>query len=164
VLFGRESLAPQLLQGAFALLQRVKAHRVEDLGRFRKLDVRVLDDLDAVAPRVAEVEAAAREDLGTGLLERPSGRVLVVHDEPEVAVLVGFLAAAFGQGDELVAHVDERHAGNAAAELEVENTPVEGEGVVDVAHLEGDVVHADETRLGHVRESCLTGTSRQWIH
>ena len=59
-----------------------------------------------------------------------------------MAVLVGRLPAALGEREELVAHVDERHARCPAAQLEVEEPAVEGERLLDVAHLERDVVHA----------------------
>ena len=59
-----------------------------------ELDVPVVHDLDAVSPRVAEVQPAAGEDLGAGLLERATGRVLVVDHEPEMAVVVGVPASA----------------------------------------------------------------------
>ena len=113
---------------------------------------RVLDDLDQVAPRVAEVEAAAGHDVRTGRLERRPHGLLVVDHEPEVAVGVGLLAAALGEGDELVARVDEGHAGDAAAQAQLEDLTVEGERLVEVADLEGDMVDADEAG-GHARAS-----------
>ena len=45
-------------------------HRVENLRRLGVLDVPVLHDLDVIAPGIEEVEAAARQDLRTGLLTR----------------------------------------------------------------------------------------------
>ena len=70
--------------------------------------------------------------------------LLVVDDEAEVAAVVGRLAAALGERQELVAHVDERHARSAAAELECEQAAVEIECLVEVADLERDVVDAYE--------------------
>ena len=67
-----------------------------------------------------------------------------------MAVGVGLLAAALGQGDELVARVDEGHAGDAAAQAQLEDLAVEGQRLVEVADLEGDVVDADQSR-GHAR-------------
>ena len=72
----------------------------------------------------------------------------VVDHQAEVAAVVGRLLPALADGEELVAHVDERHAGHAAAELEAEQAPVEVECGVEVADLERDVVDADEA--GHV--------------
>ena len=66
-----------------------------------------------------------------------------------MAAVVRRLCPAFGQGDELVAHRDERHPRLAAAQLEVEDAPVELERRLEVAHLEGDVVDPDEPRTGH---------------
>ena len=64
---------------------------------------------------------------------------------------VGRLRPPLGERDELVAHVHEGHAAGAAAELEVEDAPVELERLLDVADLEGDVVQADEPRAAHAR-------------
>jgi heme exporter protein A len=99
-----------------------------------------------VAPGVAKVEAPATEDLGAGLLEAGAHLVAVVHHEAEVALGVGRLRATFGQDQELVAHVDERHPPDPAAQLELEDAAVEGERFVEVVHLEHDVVDADQAR------------------
>ncbi len=102
-----------------------------------------------VAPRVAEVEVAARRHLDAGLLESSARGLLVVDDEAEVAVRVGQLRPSLGERDELVAQVHEGHPAGAAAELEVEDAPVELERLLDVADLEGDVVQTDEPRTAH---------------
>ena len=60
-------------------------------------------------------EAAAAHDLGAGGLQPGAHGVAVVDDEPEVAVLVGRLTPRGGEGEELVAEVDERHRGADAA-------------------------------------------------
>jgi uncharacterized cupin superfamily protein len=103
-----------------------------------------------VAPRVEEVEAAARDDRRAGCLEGLPGDLQIVDDQADVALCVGRLHAACAEGEELVAHVDERHSRNAAAECYFEHPAVEVERLVDVAHLNGDVVDADEARaLSH---------------
>ena len=56
------------------------------------------------------------------------------------------LLAALHQRDELVAHVDERRAGHAAAQLELEEAAVERQRGVEIADLERHVVHADQPR------------------
>jgi hypothetical protein len=73
-----------------------------------------------------------------------------------VAAVVGALAAALGDGEELVAEIEERHAWDAAAELEGEQAPVEVERGVEVADLECDVVDADETCGAHASASWRT--------
>ena len=64
--------------------------------------------------------------------------------------LVGSLAAALGDGEELVAEVEEGHAAHATAQLEREQAPVELECGVEVADLKGDVVDPDEPSRGHI--------------
>ena len=68
----------------------------------------------------------------------------VVDDEAEVALVVGGLPPALHERDELVAHVDERRARHAAAQLEREQAPVERQRGVDIGDLERHVVHADQ--------------------
>ena len=61
-----------------------------------------------------------------------------------MAPVVGRLRAALGERDELVAHLEERHPGDAAAQLELEDRAVELERRVEVADLERDVVDAEQ--------------------
>ena len=95
------------------------------------------------SPRPGRISAPAR-------FERPAGRLLVVDDEAEMARGVGRLRAPAREGDELVAHVHERHPWRAPAQRELEDCAVEGERLVDVSHLECHVVDADEPRTSHL--------------
>ena len=66
-------------------------------------------------------------------------------------MLVRWLPAALAQRQELVAEVDERHPRRPAAQLELEESAVEGQRLLDVADLERDVVDADQTpALAHL--------------
>jgi hypothetical protein len=132
-----------------AFLQALQAHAAQDVLGLRELDLSVLDDLDVVAPGVAEVHRASRLDVHAGLLQPAPSRLLVVDSETEVAMRIGRLRTARRERDELVAHVDEGHAAAAAAQLELEDSPVERERFFDVAHFERDVVEADEAWAGH---------------
>ncbi len=143
-----QPLVAQLAEGRFALLEAIKAHPREDGRRLRELDVGVLHDLHVVAPGIAEVQPAAARDVGAGVLEPAAHLLAVVHHEAEVALPVGLLGAAGGEHEELVAHVDERHAGHAPPELQLEDATVERERLVDVVDLEHQVVDADQP--GHV--------------
>src|SRR5207253_2366986 len=93
----------------------------------------------------ANVEEAARQDLDACFLERAAGRLLVVDDEPEVR----FLRARppLEQGEELVAHPEERGAGDAAHRRGLEEVGVERDRLVDVVDLQRDVIDSDETWL-----------------
>ena len=113
--------------------------------RLRELHLVVLHDLDAVAPRIVEVEASAARYVDARLEQRAARLLLVVDDEAEVPRAVRLLRAALHQRNELVAHVDERHPSPAASQLELEESSVELERLVDVADLERDVVDADES-------------------
>ena len=65
-----QALLAQLIERLRALVERLEPHAVEHRRRLGELDVAVVDDLDPVAPRVAEVQPPARLDVDLGLLER----------------------------------------------------------------------------------------------
>src|ERR687897_2012682 len=96
-LLRRETLSPQLLEGLLGLLQIPQPHTAQDVPRLGELDLAVLDHLPAVAPRVVEVQAPAGYYLHARLPQSLSHGPLVVHHDPEVAVLVGRLCATFGE-------------------------------------------------------------------
>jgi hypothetical protein len=69
-------------------------HAAQHVRRFGELDAVVANDLDAIAPRVSEVEERSRQHLNACLGECPANRVLVVHNKTEVAPTVRRLAAS----------------------------------------------------------------------
>src|SRR4029450_183977 len=151
----RQPFLTELCERAVGL-RELEAHAAQHLGGLREVDVRVVDDLDVVAPGVAEVKPATREDFGAGCLERLARRLLVVDDEPEVPVRVRRLRSSLREGDELIADVDERHPSEVAPELELEDPAVPLERLVDVADFQRDVVDANEPR--HLSEASWLGS------
>ena len=61
------------------------------------------------------VRDVAMANYRAGLSRGVQGALLVVHDEPEVAVRVRLLATPLRQGDELISHVDEGHSPGSTA-------------------------------------------------
>tara|TARA_B100001971_G_scaffold214516_1_gene252380 strand:+ start:5648 stop:5887 length:240 start_codon:yes stop_codon:yes gene_type:complete len=61
-----------------------------------------------------------------------------------MTVTVGTLRPAFGQGEELIAHIEEGHTLAPAPEIETEDRTIEAERFVDVSDLQRDVVDAYE--------------------
>src|SRR5829696_5669392 len=122
----------QLLARLLGLAEPVEAHALEDLRRLRELDVLVGDDLDVVAPGVANPIPA---DVGSRFPGGPERPVPFVDDQPEVAMVVGRLLATFGERDELIADVDERHAPGSPPQRELEDPAVELERLLDVPDL-----------------------------
>src|SRR3954469_20527839 len=100
-----QALGPQLRERRLRLLRR-QAHRREDVSWLGELHLVVLDDLDAVARRIAEVEPTTRQDVDARGLERGARGLLVLDDEPEVRFLLA--RAALEQREELVADLQER--------------------------------------------------------
>src|SRR5438270_3820605 len=142
---GGQPLGAQLLDCPLALAQPVELHSAEDLGRLAELDVGVGDDLHVVAPGICEVERAGRLHGNPHLAQALAHGLLVIDDQAEVSRLVRRLRAAGGEGDELVAHVDERHpVPGATAQLEVEQAPVPRERLIEVRNLEGDVIDTNQ--------------------
>jgi hypothetical protein len=143
---GPDALGSQFFHRTLRFLQPFQIHRAQHFVGLRELHVSVVDDLDQIAPRIMEVEAAA-ERRDAQLLQPRSHGFLVVDDQAEMALAVGRLRSARGERDELVAHVDERHAPSAASQLEIpEDRPPEFQHLIEVAHLERDVIHSDELR------------------
>ena len=66
-----------------------------------------------------------------------------------MARFIARLRPSLRDREELVTHVEEGHPRDAAAELELERPPVELERGIEVVHLEGDVVDADQPRARH---------------
>lgn len=61
-----------------------------------------------------------------------------------MAVIVCGPRPAFGEGDELVAGVDERHPAPAPAQLYLEDAPVKVEGLLNIADHDSYVVEPDQ--------------------
>ena len=59
---------------------------MQDLGCFRKLNIGVIDNLDAVAPRVEEVQERAIHQFGARFEGKLPDRGPVIHDQAEVAM------------------------------------------------------------------------------
>ena len=89
------------------------------------------------------------EELDARLARRGQRGLPVVDDEAEMPVVVPLLRTPLCQREELVAHADEGHAGDARLHLDVEDAPVELERLVEVADLESDVIDPDQPGAVH---------------
>src|SRR6185295_1200328 len=142
----RHALFGQLLDRRPGLRQMRQSHSTQYVRRLGELDVVVTDDLDPVAPWVQEVEKWAGQRLDPRVGQRFPDGILVIDHEAEVAAVIGGLRAPFLKRKELVAQVDEGGRVVLAAKLELEQAPVEGQGLLDVANLERDVIEPDGAR------------------
>src|ERR671913_2125498 len=158
---GGEAFPAHFFKRLLRLLQPLLPHALEDLGGFGELDLRVVNALPLVAPRVEEVKASARHDLHPHLFERPPDHPPVVHHHPDVPVFVGGAVLAFGERDELVSCVYERHPGSASPQLDLEEASVERERLLYIPDLDGDMIEPDELRaVGHGAIIYSSGSSR----
>jgi hypothetical protein len=70
--------------------------------------------------------------------------------------IVAGLLAAFLKGKKLITKIDKRCVLALAAQLELEQATVEGEGLLDVSHLERDVVQSNGASFaGLIHGGCL---------
>jgi hypothetical protein len=105
-----------------------------------------VDDLEAVAPRIAEVAAEAFDEFQSVLLREfvaDGGELGFVadHDAEVLMAFDGIHVFALEQSEELVLAEFEEGVAFAFVEfLEAEDVFVEGDGLGDVADFEGDVV------------------------
>ena len=137
-----EALGAQLVEGLLRLPE-LEAHTGEDAIRLRELDLVVLHDLNSVPARIANVEEASRKHLHARFREPATRRLLVVDDEPEVRFLGA--RAALEQGEELVTQLEEGSTGDGAVHgRRLEEIGVERHSLIDVVHLQRDVIDADE--------------------
>ena len=83
-----------------------------------------------------------------GLARSREHGLLVVDDEPEVALSVLRRGGALHQREELVAQVDEGDAGTPPPQLELEQGAVEGERLVERGDLERHVIDPDGAAQG----------------
>src|SRR2546425_4654867 len=72
-----EPFRAQLRERLVRLLEPVETHAAEHLGRLRELDLPIVDDLQVVAPWVAEAEVGRPRHLDAGFRQRGAGGVLV---------------------------------------------------------------------------------------
>src|SRR3954468_4156254 len=100
-----EALVAQLVPRSLGLAEFAEAHPAQHLVALRELDLVVLNDLYAIAPRVAKVESAARQHRHPRLPERAPHGLAIVHDKPEVPLVVRALPAPLGERDELVPEI-----------------------------------------------------------
>jgi len=132
------------------------------LRRLGKLDIRILDDFDAVAPRARK----SRNGPSTILAPAASARAFTEERSSTTKPICRRstpLAAWSGtcvEIDELVAHVDEGIALAATAQCEIEDLAVPVERFADVGDLDRDVV--DATSRGFL-PSAIVPSSREQI-
>lgn len=133
----------------FALAEGLEPHPTQDRRRLGELDVPVIDNLDVIAPRVAEVKRPARLNGDAVFSQTFADALLVVDHQAEMPRSVRGLSTTRGQGDELIADVNERHpVAVTAAQLKLKHAFIPSKGLIDVTDLKGDVVDSDQASHG----------------
>jgi hypothetical protein len=78
----------------------------------------------------------------------------------DIALVVGRLAAALLKGEELIAQVYESRACTPAAELEVEQSAVKCQRLIDVADFKSDMIETDGACFPCLNHGCLRCPAR----
>src|SRR5271156_6656549 len=137
-----------------------QSHAAQNVRRLGELNIVVANDLDAVAPRVPEVEERSRQRLNACLGQCSTDGILVVNHKAKVAPVVWRLTASLLKREELVAKVDEGHMLAFAAKLEVKYPSVERQRFLDVAHFKRDVIETHDARSFGFRHKTPLG---KWL-
>src|SRR5581483_1203684 len=143
----RHALFPQFLQRLIVLREMRHTHPAQHMRRLGELDVVVADDLDAVPPRIEEIQEPPRERLDARRGECLAHRFLVIDHEAKMPAVICGLPAALLQREELVAKIDEGHVLALAAQLELEQPAIECQRLFDAADFERDVIETDRARF-----------------
>src|SRR5262245_35689389 len=113
-----------------------------------ELDVGIGDDLDAIAPRIQEIEKRPVHHARARGLGEPAHARTVVDHQAKMPAAVPVRLLGLAQRQELVAHIDESLALAAAAQREAEDAAVEGKCLLDVADFKRNVIDADKAGEG----------------
>src|SRR6185312_327537 len=115
----------QLPFRAFVLGQLRQPHAAQNVWSLGELDIVVAHDLDAIAPRVAEIQKRTVDRLYPRGLEGSARRLLVVDNEAEMPAVISGLFASRLQRDELVPKIDEGHRLALVAQLKIKDAAIE---------------------------------------
>src|SRR5512143_318967 len=117
-----------------------QSHAAQHVWRLGELDVLVANNLDAVAPRVEKVEKRVRQRFYPRISQRLADGILVVNHKPKMTPIVSRLSSASLQCEKLVAQIDESRSGAPAAELEVKQTTVKSQSLLNITDFQRYVV------------------------
>ena len=146
---------------ALSLFARcAKPHSAQHVGRLGELDIVVADDLDSIAPRIEEIEKRTRQRLDARAASALRTASLSSTTSPKwrpssAACLRPFCSARNWSPRSMNAEVFAL-----AAQLELEQTAVEGQRLLDVADLERNMVETDGARFPCFRHGSLRQSPR----
>jgi hypothetical protein len=120
------------------------------MGRLGELDISVLHDLDAIAPRIEKVEEGSRQQLSACGFDSDANTRAIIDDQPKMPATILMWVWRFHEVDELVAELNKGVARPFPPQGKIKNLAIKVEGLLDIANLEGDVVDADEPWLAPV--------------
>src|SRR5262245_9612474 len=158
----RHSLVGELPDRFLVLCQVRQPHAPQYVRRLGELDIVIPDDLDPIAPGIAEIKKAPRQHLHPRFAQRNPHSLLVIHDKPEMPPIIRRLPPAFLQSQELIAKIDEGGVFALAAQLELKEAAVERQRLIDVTHLERDVIEANRASLLSFSHGTLQVLSFMW--
>ena len=106
------------------------------------MNVAIFDYFNPVTPRIEEIKKITFEQSGAGGADEVTNTRAIIYNKTEVPVLVGMRRTCFHQRYELVIHINA-----SPSQLEGEDLSVDGECLINVTNLQGNVVQANKPRL-----------------
>src|SRR2546423_5152196 len=152
---GCHPLVGQLFDRFLVLFQMCQSHAAQYVRCLGELDVVVTDNLDAVAPWVKKVEESAGQWMDAGGSQRFADCLLVVDHKPKMAAVVSALGTALLKCEKLVAKIDEGRRAAFAPKLEIEQSTVESQSLVEIADLKSYMIETNGARFSCLRHWAL---------
>jgi hypothetical protein len=90
-----------------------------------ELDIRVLDDLHTISPRISELYPSPGQQWHSRIEELLSNFLFIVYDKAKMAASVGMRTVPFKESNKLIAHIDEGHFLAATAQRELKRLAIE---------------------------------------
>jgi hypothetical protein len=143
-LFGRHALLGRFVSCALVLLQVREAHATQDIGGLGELDIRVVNDLYAVAQGSRKSRKGPSSKRTPAAWSALRAATLYRRRQDRMTAIVGRLFATLLERDELVAQIDEGHGVALAAQLEGKESTVERQRLFNVGNLKRDVVETHQ--------------------
>src|SRR4026209_506951 len=145
-----------------------QSHAAQDVWCLGELDVFITDNVDPVAPWVAEVKKRAGQGFDSRFSQRFADRILVVDHKSEMAPVVCRLGTTFLKRQELIAQIDKGGSSALAPQFKVEQSTIEGQSLADVTDFERYVVETNRLVRSKIDRGAIstpsvwTTTSTPW--
>src|SRR5215469_12719963 len=116
----RHALVAKLLHRPLVLGKVRQSHAAQDVWRLGELNIVITDDLDAIAPRIEEIEKRPGQRVHARVRQGATDGLLIIDHESKMTAIVRGLPAPLLESQELITQIDEGRGLAPAAQLEIE--------------------------------------------